>query len=301
MEMSVLKTTNNRKRDGTRLITGFLLITILILAGITLYPFVLSFYNSFHTYILYKPYIGKPFVGLHKYIDLVTSAAFLHSFRVTLIYASLSITGTILFGLLLALLLVKEDGLRKSILAPIFSLPFFVPPVVTAFAFRFMYNPRAGIISHLLSFIGVNVDSVLGDPSIALYAVILADIWSQTPIAFLILLAGLKSIPIQLYDAARIDGASPLQLFRFVMLPLLKKVFLVLLLFRTMDAFKAFDLIYIMTGGGPGDSTEVLNLLGYKLGFAFYRMGSASAFSILMFVLIMILSTVYIRLLTTKE
>jgi len=164
-----------------------------------------------------------------------------------------------------------------------------------------MYNADLGVLPWLLGQIGIHIPRILGDPTWALYAVILVEIWSQAPFAFLVFLAAIQGINPELYEVASIDGASYWQSLRYVTIPLLRRAFFVVLLLRTIDAFKAFDILYVMTEGGPGRATEVLSMFGYRLAFVSWRMGAASAFAMIMFYIVVGISTVYIRLIQREE
>lgn len=282
-------------------VLSFIGAAIIILLTITVYPFLFALYTSFHTWMLTKPETGRPFVGLFQYKNLLFSSVFHHSLGLTLIFVFMTVSGTLFIGLCLALVLSREDIRGKNIFRTILIIPYFLTPVVVGFAFRFMYDAKVGLISYFLSLAGIHLKTILGNPSIALYAVLVTDIWNQTPLAFLILLAGFQAIPVELYEVAKVDGASSWQTFRYITLPLLKYAISLVLLIRTIDAFKMFDVLYVMTEGGPGRSTELLNMLGYKLAFSFFRMGGASAFSILIFCLIMGISYFYIKFIITGE
>jgi multiple sugar transport system permease protein len=284
-----------------RLIFYFLLPPLIVLFAITIYPFAFGVYNSFHNWVLYKPQLGKPFVGLEQYVRIFTDSNFWLALKNTLIYVSLSVSCSILLGFAQALVLSRNEIRGKGIVRSILIIPLVVTPVVVGFAFRFMYNADLGVLPWLLEEVGIRIPRILGDPSWALFAVILVDIWNQTPLAFLVLLAAIQSINPELYEVAAIDGSSYWQSLRHITVPLLRRAFLVVLLIRTIDAFKAFDILYVMTEGGPGRSTEILSLFGYRLAFVGWRMGTASAFALILFYIIVAISTLYIRLIRQEE
>jgi len=281
------------KRQLSR--ASFIAPAVAVLFAVTIYPFVYALINSFRRWILYKPHLGRPFVGIGNYQDLLTSPAFWNSFNLTVIYVVITVLGTLLIGIAIALLVDGERIRGKNAFRSLLILPFFVPPVVTGFVFRFMFDTSVGVYGYFLSKLGIHLKTILGSPSLALYAVCLADIWLFTPLVFLIILAALQTVPTDIIEAAKIDGASPWRCFLHITLPFLQPAILVTLLIRTIDAFRAFDVIYMMTQGGPGSSTETFNLLGYKTGFDFWRMGSASAFSIFILAMLIAISTVFIR------
>jgi len=289
-----------RARDR-KLIYYFLVPPLLILFAITIYPFAFSIYNSFHNWVLYKPQAGKPFVGLDQYVRIFTDPNFWLALKDTLIYVALGVLVSIALGFAQALVVSRDEIRGKGLIRSILIIPLVVAPVVVGFAFRFMYNADLGVLPWLLEQIGIRIPRILGDPAWALYAVILVDIWNQTPLAFLVLLAAIQSINPELYEVAAIDGSSYWQSLRHITVPLLKRAFLIVLLIRTIDAFKAFDILYVMTEGGPGRATEVLSIFGYRLAFVGWRMGMASAFALILFYLIVGISTLYIRLIKEED
>jgi multiple sugar transport system permease protein len=284
-----------------RLIYYFLLPPLFVLFAITIYPFAFGIYNSFHNWVLFKPQLGRPFVGLDQYVRIFTDPNFWLALRNTLIYVSLSVSFSILLGFAQALVLSRDEIKGKGVIRSILIIPLVVAPVVVGFAFRFMYNADLGVLPWLLEQVGIRIPRILGDPSWALLAVILVDIWNQAPLAFLVLLAAIQSINPELYEVAAIDGSSYWQSLRHITVPLLRRAFLVVLLIRTIDAFKAFDILYVMTEGGPGRATEIMSLFGYRLAFVSWRMGTASAFALILFYIIVAISTLYIRFIRQEE
>jgi multiple sugar transport system permease protein len=284
-----------------RLIFYFLLPPLIVLFAITIYPFAFGIYNSFHNWVLYKPQLGRPFVGLDQYVRIFTDPNFWLALKNTLIYVSLSVSCSILLGFAQALVLSRDEIKGKAVIRSILIIPLVVAPVVVGFAFRFMYNADLGVLPWLLEQVGIRIPRILGDPSWALFAVILVDIWNQAPLAFLVLLAAIQGINPEMYEVAAIDGSSYWQSLRHITVPLLRRAFLILLLIRTIDAFKAFDILYVMTEGGPGRSTEILSLFGYRLAFVSWRMGTASAFALVLFYIIVAISTLYIRFMRQED
>jgi multiple sugar transport system permease protein len=279
-----------------RLINRYLIPALIFLFAITAYPFVFSIYQSFHNWILYKPQLGSPFVGFDQYVRLFTDPLFWNALKRTLIYVLISVSCSIMLGFLQALALSRDEIKGKGIIRSIMIIPLVISPVVAGFAFRFMYNTDLGVLPWLASRVGINITRILGDPHLALYAVILVDIWCQSPLPFLVLLAGIQGINPELYEVAAIDGGSYLQSIRYITIPLLSKSFLVVLLIRAIDAFKAFDVLYVMTEGGPGRATEVMSMYGYHLAFDSWRIGTASAFALILFYIVVAISTLFIRM-----
>lgn len=173
--------------------------------------------------------------------------------------------------------------------------------MVVGIMWRLLYNPELGTLNYLLELFGFKPINWLGEPSLALPSVIMADVWEWTPFMALILLAGLQALPRDPFEAAIVDGASPLQLFKHVTLPLLQPTIMVAVLLRMMDAFKTFDLIFVLTKGGPGMSTEVLSYYTYRYGFKFFHIGQASALSYILLAIIIFITQVLMRYLKAGE
>lgn len=242
----------------------------------------------------------KRFAGIHNYIEILTDSCFWASLRITLIFTIVSVSIEFLLGLGLALLLsIPIKG--SNIFRCIFLMPMFIAPVVVGIIGKWMLNVEFGVINYFLEVVGFSPLVWLGESGLALFSVIGIDIWQQTSMIFIILLAGLQSIPIPLYEAATVDGASTWQKFRHITLPLLKPSIAVALILRTMFALRAFDIIYITTHGGPGRATETISILLYKSGFSLFRMGYASAMSVLLVLLILLFSIVYFKVLAFSE
>jgi multiple sugar transport system permease protein len=178
-------------------------------------------------------------------------------------------------------------------------IPWAVPTVVSAQMWGWLYHPEYGLLNYLLAASGLVSDPInwLADPAWAIHAAILMDVWKTTPFAALLLFAGMNAIPLDLYQAARVDGAGPWMRFRLITLPLLLPVILIVLVFRTMDAVRVFDAVYVLTGGGPGSSTETLSIYAYKMQFQTLQFGYGSTLATAMFLIVAGLTAVYIFLL----
>lgn len=270
----------------------FILPALIALIAIVAFPTVFLFYVSFHEWLLFQP--GRPFAGLGNFSNMVTSREFIHSIKITFLYVSLTTLATFVLGLALALILNEEIKARGAVRALI-TLPIIVPPVVAGFTWKFMLNREVGVIGgYLLPLLGLE-KSLLGDPTLALISVVIADVWSKTSLMFLIILAGLQSISTELYEVAKIDGASFRKILRYVILPLLKPAIVVALILRFIDAFNTFDMIFVMTSGGPGIATQTLPLLGWKVGFLYFNLGEAAALAVIMLFMTIAFSLILIR------
>jgi multiple sugar transport system permease protein len=263
---------------------------IAVLAVFAFYPVAGSFWMSLHGTILSLPQRGEPFVGFGNYRDLASGTLFWRSLATTLVFVAASTALETVLGLAVALCLHASFRGRGAVRAAVL-VPWAVPTVVASQMWRFLLNDRYGPVSYYL-FHGA---TPLAEPGGALAAVIAADVWKTTPFAALILLAGLQMIPQDLDEAAAVDGAGRIGRFFRVTLPLLRPALVVVVLFRTIDAFRVFDLVFVMTQGGPADATDVLQYLGYRRSFSEGLMGSGAAVSTVVFLLSLAVSIVYVR------
>lgn len=284
-----------------RLFASSLLIPcFLFVIAFAFYPIVYSFVLSLHKIVLSLPHLGKPFVGLDNYRALLEDRIALHSLINTLIFVFSTTILEILFGLVIALAINRHFKGRGVVRAAVL-IPWAVPTVVASQMWRFIFNDKYGLLNYILH--GSNTSTYtawLAYPSTAFMAIVAADVWKTSSFAGLLILAGLQLIPDELYEAAKIDGASSWQQFRNITLPLIKPAILIALLFRTMDAFRVFDLVFVMTQGGPADATNVLQFYGYKKIFTEGFMGYGSTISVLVFAITFIVSLIYIKTVGTR-
>ena len=290
MKLSLL--TRERFFAAALLIPGLLLVVIF-----AFYPIIYSFYLSLHKIILGLPGLGQPFVGLRNYVDLLHDRIAIHALANTLLFVFSSTVFEVMFGLCIALVMNRHFRGRGLLRASVL-VPWAIPTVVSSQMWRFIFHDKYGFLNFML--FGSDVPRYrawLADPAIAFAAIVTADVWKTSSFAGLLILAGLQAIPDDLYEAARIDGASAWQQFRKITFPLMRPALLIALLFRTMDAFRVFDLVFVMTQGGPADSTNVLQFYGYKKIFAEGLMGYGSTISVLVFLLTFITAVSYLRLL----
>ena len=273
----------------------FLLPSFLFIGVFSLYPIIESFRLSFYRMILTMPWLGAKFVGWENYRDLATDPVARGSFVTSLLFVAVTTPIEVLVGLAMALVL-NESFRGRGWLRAIVLIPWAVPTVVSSQMWRLILNDRYGLFNYLIFGSATqNYWAPLAEPGLALMAVMLADIWKTSSFAGLILLAGLQGIPGELYEAADIDGATTWQKFRHVTLPLLKPALLLALLFRTIDALKVFDLVFVMTQGGPADTTNILQFYGYKKIFAEGMIGYGSAIAVAVFAISLLLSILYLR------
>lgn len=293
MNLSLL--TRERIYASSLLVPCFLFVAVF-----AFYPILYSLYLSLHKIILGLPGLGEPFVGLENYRELLKDRVALSALRNTFIFVFVSTFFEILFGLLIALIINRHFRGRGLVRAAIL-VPWAIPTVVSSQMWRFLFHDKYGLLNFLLFGSDTSAYSAwLASPVAAFAAIIAADVWKTSSFAGLLILAGLQTIPDELYEAARIDGASAWQQFRRITLPLIKPALLVALLFRTMDAFRVFDLVFVMTQGGPADSTNVLQFYGYKKIFTEGLMGYGSTISVLVFFITFAVSLMYIRIIGTR-
>ena len=276
----------------------FLAPCLLLLLALTVYPL---FYLARLSLYRMTPE-GEAFAGLANFARLLTDGFFWRALGQTLVFTFSALTLEFLLGLALALLLHSQIR-GRSLWRALFLLPMILPPVVAGVIWRLIYNPNFGVLNAALQGLGFDTSRLtwLADPSVALAAVVVVDVWEWTPFVFLILLAGLQAIPEEPYEAARIDGSGPWQTFRHITLPLLAPAILVALLLRTFDLLRLFDQVFILTQGGPGFATETISLYIYKTAFRFYDFGYAAALSFVLLGATLALSHFYIRLLQRPE
>ncbi len=270
---------------------AYILPAIIILLVVTIYPLIYVFYLSLHRNM--PIFEISNFIGIKNYIFLLKDERFWNALKNTLYFTGLSVVAELLLGLMIALFLDRSFKGRGMIRA-IVLIPWAIPTVVSAKMWEWIYNPDFGILNYIF---GTNINW-LGSPFWAINAAIFMDVWKTTPFAVLLFMAGLQVIPRELYQAARVDGASSFQVFIHITLPLLKPIILVVLLFRTLDAFRVFDAIYVLTGGGPGNTTETLSIYAYKTLFQTLQFGYGSALSVVVFLCVGAISLFYVKTLT---
>jgi multiple sugar transport system permease protein len=266
----------------------------LVLILILIYPLGYSFWLSFHRWTLRDFVNGVPWVGLQNYISLFSNPDFLASLRITFTFLISAITIEFVFGMGLALLLnqtLKGIGVIRSIIL----LPMMCTNVVIGLTWRLLFNYEFGIINFYLSQLHLTPVQWLSLPNLAMVSLIIVDVWNTTSFVALMLLAGLQSLPEEPFEAARIDGASAWQSFRFITLPLLRQNILVALLWRLIDTFRIFDVVYLLTAGGPARATETVSMYVYNYGFKSFNLGDASAASYAMILIMLVIAGLLAR------
>ena len=287
---------SRRRREELALMVALTAPAVLIISFVTIYPLARSFGISLHQWDLTKPNEGHPFVGLGNYLATLADPAFLQSVKVTLIFVVAAVTLEIGLGVVCALVLTREFRGRNMV-RMLALLPWAVPAVVNGIMWKWILNPSYGALNGLLLSLGL-IDRYiiwLGSPYSALAMVVLADVWKETPFIMLLFLAALQTIPRDLYEAARVDGASPLQSLFRITLPLIRPMLFVALALRTIWALKSFDLIYTLTAGGPSNGTSVIGYYTYLKSFVSLQFGRGSAVAYLMTAAVVLLVLLYQR------
>lgn len=271
--------------------------SLLVLGAVTGYPVARVLVLSLERRV---PVFGiADFVGLANYRFLATDPAFWNALRVTLVFSAASVVLEVVLGVGVALALHRQRRFR-AVSMGLLLLPWCLPGVVTARTWEWLYHPTAGLAARFAAPL-VGPTNWLGDPSTALGALVVADVWRTMPFVALLAFARLGTIPPQIYEAAAVDGAGPVAVLRAITLPLLAPVLLVATLFRTLDALRAFDLMYVLTGGGPAATTETLTILAYRDFFQTLQLGVGAAVAVVLFSLVVGVAWAYLRALDRGE
>lgn len=267
---------------------------VLVLLLLTIYPFVYLLYVSSYIWPI-SPTLPRIFLGFGQFTYLFQDPTFIESLSVTVKLMVVGVTIQISLGTLLAILLSTKTRITNYFTLP-FMIPVFISPVVVGLIWKFMFNYDLGILNYLFEIVGIGAINWLGTPQNAFWSVVIIDTWQWTPFTTLIIKAGLDTVDPTPIEAATVDGANRFQIFRHVTFPSIAPIFTVALLFRTLDAFKAFDIIYIVTRGGPGGSTYVLGYNIWKTAFYQNQLGLAAAMSVIMIIIATILALILIKI-----
>ena len=283
------------RRGETRLAWALALPALGVIGLVALFPIAWTFWESLHLHDLRMPWLGRPFVGAANYAEAMTDARFLDALGHTAGFVAATVTLEIGAGLVLALALDRIARARGLIRTAVL-LPWAIPTVVAALVWRFIFESPAGLANAALVWLGMTPPTWFADAAAAWIPLVLADVWKTTPFVAVLLLAGLQNIDRSLHDAAAIDGAGPWQRFRQITLPLLAPALLVAVLFRALDAFRVFDVVYVMTGGGPGTATETVAMYAFSVIMQNLRFGFGSALSMIVFAVGFLFALAGIRL-----
>jgi len=274
---------------------------LLLIGLFTLYPVITAIQNSFYQYVLTKPR-SHPFIGLRNFREVIGSYYFLRSLAITGVYTVASVAGVFLFGLAVASLLNTRIRLA-AVLKVIILLPWAIPSVVAGLLWKWILNGDFGILNGILFSLKAIQSYIpfLSDPTLARLSLVLAQVWKEGSLAAIFFLAGLQLIPGELYEAARMDGCRTWRLFLSITFPLLRPIALVVLVYETMTSILTFDIIYVLTGGGPADSTSLISWFAYAEIFKSLNLGHGIALSIIIALMTLALIFAYLRVLRTEE
>ena len=266
--------------------------TLVVLVPFPLYLLATIVRNSLFDWTLTMPWLGQLFVGLGNFKTLLGDTASLQSILTALVFTLGTLAAELTLGIGVGHLLIRETRLMST-LRGFILLPLVITPVVVGLLWRMMYQGDLGIITYLLGVIGFPKMTILAHLQLALPAVVVVSIWQNAPFLILVTVAGLKALPTEPFEAALIDGASGWQVFRLITIPLLRPLLYIAMLIRFIDAFRQFDLIYIMTGGGPGIRTETISMHIFREGFLVFHMGYAAALTIVLIFVVNLFAMLY--------
>ena len=262
--------------------------SVLIILLIILFPITFALISSFFDYTLINKSFNS-FIGLKNYQNSINNERLFNSISVTFIFVILVVLFEFLLGFFIALLLNSVERF-KSVYYFILLLPLLINPIVVGLIWRMFLHPQLGILNYLLSLIAIEPVNWLGDPKMAFITIIFVDIWHQVSFMIILLLAGLSAIPKEPYEAARSDGANIFQCFYHITLPYMRPVIIITILIRLLFAIKTYDLIYIMTKGGPGDATDLISYYIYRSAFISLNLGEAAAMSTILLIIIVVMT-----------
>ena len=284
---------NKFRKERNKFIILMLLPATVLLVGLTLFPFIVSLILSFTDYSLLRPGQTK-FIFLDNYVELMKTDEFWIALRVTVVFTILAVFIQVVLGVIFATLLHNENT-NVSLLRTLYLLPLAITPIAATFTFRLMFNPSLGVLNYFVKLLGFQPQAWLASPNTAMLSLIIVDTWQWTPFILLICLGGLSSLPSEPFEAAKVDGASTWQIFTKITLPMLYPFIALALLFRSIDAFKTFDIIYVLTSGGPGILTRTLNLYAFKHGIEYLSMGYAGSIAIVMLIITIVVAQIFLR------
>ena len=273
-----------------------------VIVAVVGYPILLTLYLAFTDARLMGGIGAAHRVGFDNFLFVMTDPDFLAAAGHTLYFTILSVGLEAMFGVLVALLL-NENFRGRTLCRALLVLPWAMPTIVNAIMWRLIYQPDFGVLNALLTQTGLMAEyrSWLGSTGSAMNAVILADVWKNYPLVALIVLAALQGAPVELYDAARLDGAKAWQRFKTVTWPVIMPPLLVALVLRTIEALKVFDIVYVMTHGGPASATKTMSFFVYEESFRFMRVGSGASYALVVVLICMVFVTLYVRLIRGGE
>ena len=297
MKMMRLKIFKNQEMT----LAYMLILPVLLLVFVLfLYPTLFNFYIALHDWNWSTPLDApKDFIGLENFSQLFNTTRFWNSLRVSIFFVLFAVAVEYILGLALALIL-NQRFFGRGIFRAIFILPMMLAPIIIGIQWRYLLSGNFGALNYLIDQLGIDAPNWLSSPEWGLPILIAVDTWTYLPFVALILLAGLQQIPLDLYDAAKVDGGNAIAQFRYITLPFLKPATALVLLLRAGEVFRAFDVVYVLTGGGPIRVTEVLGLYLYKIAFVRGDLGLAAAIGLIIAAVGMILGAAIVNMIHTE-
>lgn len=268
---------------------------VLVMAAACLYPVLSAFQLAGFDWAMGTPWSSARWVGWDNFVSAFTNPRVWSSLWTTLMFAAVCVSAEMVLGIALALAL--EHPVRgMAFFRTLFILPMMIAPIAVGLAWRYMFDAQFGLINAVLALFGIAAQGWLADPSLAFAAIVIADIWQWTPFVFIMMIAALANVDGSVIEASRIDGARWWQMTFLVKLPMVMHVIAITLMMRLIDAFRVLEVVYVLTFGGPGDSTEILSLHIYKTAFVGQQLGVAAAISVLLLAVVALLSWGALRL-----
>lgn len=290
------KNISMRKGDGLSALL-FLSPTLLVFGAFILFPVIFSFYLSFHQWNMFST--DTKFVGVDNYIRLFQNEEFWDVLKNTAIYTFGTIPLNMIFSLMVAYILNKKI-IGKKLLRTLFFAPVIISPVAAAVVWRWLYDPNFGIFNYFIGLFGINPINWLNEPTAAMAALIIMGVWKTFGYNMVLFSAGLSGIPDNYYEAAQIDGAGWWAKFWHITLPMLAPTTFFIMIMSIISSFQVFDIVYVLTSGGPLGSTKVLVFYVYEYAFKFFEMGYASAMSYFLFLILFILTLLQVKYMKSK-
>jgi multiple sugar transport system permease protein len=273
---------------------AFLMPAILLILALSIFPLIFSLVLVFMSWDLSRLEGGVRFIGLQNFATLIADARFWNTARVTVLFVFGSVTFQYILGLGLAMLLNQEIRFRRFFRVA-FLVPMMLTPAAVGYVGRMLFNESMGPINDIIKHLGLPIVPWISNSTLALPSLILLDTWEWVPFMTIVLLAGLQSLPPEVFESARVDGANDWNVFRHITFPMLAPVSITIILIRALEAFKLFDIVMVMTGGGPGTATETVTMYAYIVGMKNGNLGYASAIAYSLLIMVIIFSTIFIN------
>jgi multiple sugar transport system permease protein len=278
---------------------AFLMPAVILILLLSIFPLLFSLVLSFFSWDLSRIEGGARFIGLQNFATLIADTRFWNTARVTLVFVVGAVGLEYLLGLGIAILLNQEFRFRRFFRV-VFLMPMMLTPAAVGYAGRMLFNESMGPINDMIKHLGGPTIPWISNTTLALPSLMLIDAWEWTPFMIIVLFAGLQSLPPELFEEARVDGATEWQIFRHITFPMLMPISITVILIRALEAFKLFDIVMVMTGGGPGTATETVTRYAYLVGMKNGNLGYASAIAYSLLIMVIIFSTVFLNTLRRR-